>query len=338
MNSLIERYIYDVTRRLPDASRADVKKELEANISDMLPENYTEEDVRKVLTTLGEPRILANGYRTKQRYLISPEKMDDYLRILKIVLIVFGSISFVFGMIDAILHLEATTVIGIFAEVFGKTISEVIQSLFRGFAIVTLIFAGIDAYQLSEKKSSWSLEKLPVFPKEGQSKISRTGSFVGLVVTSVFGVIFIYFLFNHAQYLGWYENITQWTMITPMFNDGPIQTFIPIFIVSLTLSIFVQILKVKYGVWNLQVGLAYTLSQIVSVGTFIIFINYPNLINPAIFTQAATVFGGNATEFSQVFDQATTGFGVFIGIVVTIDIIVLWAKKMNIQFNLINKH
>ncbi len=114
MNSLIERYIYDVTRRLPEASRADVKKELNVNISDMLPEKHTEEDVKKVLISLGEPRILANGYRTKQRYLISPEKMDDYLRILKIVLIVFGSISLVFGMIDAILHLEATTGFGVF--------------------------------------------------------------------------------------------------------------------------------------------------------------------------------------------------------------------------------
>ncbi len=334
MNVLIERYIYDVTRRLPESSRADVKKELQANISDMLPEKPSQEEVKKVLTSLGEPRIMANGYRSKQRYLISPEWMDDYLRVLKIVLIVFGAISLVFGMIDAILNLEAVTVIGILGEVLGKTVSEVIQSLLRGFALVTLIFVGIDAYHLSEKKSTWNLEKLPVIPKEEQSKISRTGSFVGLVVSSVFGVIFIYFLFKHAQYLGWYENLTQWTMIIPLFNDAPIQTFIPIFIVSLALSVIVQILKIRYGYWNLQVGIAYTLSQIVSVGTFIIFINYPNLINPAIFTEAATYFGGTAAEISNVFDQATTGFGAFIGIVVAIDITVLWAKKMKIQFKI----
>ena len=48
-NNLIERYVYDVARRLPEKDREDVKKELRANIYDMLPENANDEAIKKVL-------------------------------------------------------------------------------------------------------------------------------------------------------------------------------------------------------------------------------------------------------------------------------------------------
>lgn len=53
---LIEKYVYEVVRHLPEDSREDVKKELRSNILDMLAEDYTEDDVRKVLTELGDPK------------------------------------------------------------------------------------------------------------------------------------------------------------------------------------------------------------------------------------------------------------------------------------------
>ena len=39
MANLIDKYIYEVTRRLPEKDREDVKKELAANIYDMLRDN-----------------------------------------------------------------------------------------------------------------------------------------------------------------------------------------------------------------------------------------------------------------------------------------------------------
>ncbi|MCK7487015.1 MAG: hypothetical protein MZU97_17045 [Bacillus subtilis] len=53
MNDWIKRYVHDVARRLPESQRDEVKKELEANIGDMLPEQPTEADIKAVLTTLG---------------------------------------------------------------------------------------------------------------------------------------------------------------------------------------------------------------------------------------------------------------------------------------------
>jgi hypothetical protein len=179
MNDLIERYICDVVNRLPENSRVEVKKELRANIEDMLPENPTEEQIKKVLIELGSPRTLANRYRNKQRYLISPEWMDEYIKTLKIVLIVFGSISLLFGLIDHILNPSAVTLFGVVMEVLGQVISEVIQSMFRAFAIVTLIFVIIEATSVKSKKEPWNPDTLPKLSKKNESKIGRTESIIG---------------------------------------------------------------------------------------------------------------------------------------------------------------
>ena len=52
MSDLIERCLYDVTRRLLESERDEVRRELMANISDMLPDNPAERDIADVLTSL----------------------------------------------------------------------------------------------------------------------------------------------------------------------------------------------------------------------------------------------------------------------------------------------
>jgi uncharacterized membrane-anchored protein len=159
MNDYIKRYVYDVTRRLPENQREEVGKELLANIMDMLPDNASEEAIKSVLIELGDPRLLAASYRTKPRYLISPEWMDDYLQVLKIVLVVFGVVSLVTGLIDNIMNPESENVFGIIFEVFFSVIGQIIEGLLSAFTIVTLIFAGISAHQSKTTKST--SEKYP---------------------------------------------------------------------------------------------------------------------------------------------------------------------------------
>ena len=90
MKNMIERYVYDVIRRLPEDNREEVKKELYLNIDDMLGSNRSEEHIEQILLELGEPRLLALKYQTKERYLISPAYYDDYIRVLKVVIIIFN--------------------------------------------------------------------------------------------------------------------------------------------------------------------------------------------------------------------------------------------------------
>ena len=59
MSNMIERYVHDVARRLPEKDREDVKKELRANIYDMLPDGASDDAIKKVLYELGSPASLA---------------------------------------------------------------------------------------------------------------------------------------------------------------------------------------------------------------------------------------------------------------------------------------
>ncbi len=85
MSNMIERYLYDVAKRLPEDIREDVKNELRSNIEDMLSDDPGEEEIEKVLLEMGSPAKLAVKYQPNPRYLISPELFDDYFTGLKIV-------------------------------------------------------------------------------------------------------------------------------------------------------------------------------------------------------------------------------------------------------------
>lgn len=59
--NLIEVYIREVTRRLPEKNCEDIALELRSTIADMLPEHYGEEEVKNVLGKLGSPvKLVAN--------------------------------------------------------------------------------------------------------------------------------------------------------------------------------------------------------------------------------------------------------------------------------------
>src|SRR5699024_7988244 len=89
---MIERYVYGVTKRLPETQREDIGVELRGLIEDMLDErvqdkDVAEKDVKEVLLELGHPRSMARKYRGDQKYLIGPELYDLFMLVSKIILI-----------------------------------------------------------------------------------------------------------------------------------------------------------------------------------------------------------------------------------------------------------
>lgn len=87
---LIDRYIYDVVRRLPKDQRKDIELELRALIDDMLGGAAEESEVAGVLQNLGKPADLARRYRESEPCVVGPENYETYRLVLKIVLICVG--------------------------------------------------------------------------------------------------------------------------------------------------------------------------------------------------------------------------------------------------------
>ncbi len=326
MNDLIERYIYDVTRRLPEASKEEVKKELQANINDMLPEKATEEQIEEVLKSLGNPRILASSYSGKTKTLISNEWMDDYFRVLKIVFIIFGSLSLVFGLIEHITHPESTQVIELIFEVLGKVISETITSLLSGFAVVTIIFALISNY--SKKQKDWEPNKLPKVPKQTTAMIKKTSSVANLIASVVFGTLFVFLLINHKLYLGWFTEEGNWTIDALLFNDSIVKMFIPLFVISILSSVVVFIVQIYYGHWNDIVSGIYTAEQTFSALVAMAFMNNKQLLTDEFVINAANLVSITQEKMQEIFSGMAVGISVLIGIGVVADLIVTWLKTI----------
>ena len=119
---IIDRYVHAVVKRLPEKSRAEVERELRANIEDMLPDSYEEADVHKALLSLGNPAALAEQYRETKRFLISPELYGTYIYVLKIVSIIAALAipvaAFVTGLVATLRHHERSWMV-MLATVLG---------------------------------------------------------------------------------------------------------------------------------------------------------------------------------------------------------------------------
>jgi hypothetical protein len=123
---LIELYIQEVTRRLPEKNRADIALELQSTIEDMLPEDHTEQDVKAVLLKLGDPVTLASGYRDRPMHLIGPRYYDVYINLLKMILPIAAVISLIALVGDNPFRDTGNTVMEAILKIIGKGISGII--------------------------------------------------------------------------------------------------------------------------------------------------------------------------------------------------------------------
>ena len=139
---LIARYVYAVTRSLPEKTRADVGKELNGAIEDMLQERggtepYSLEETRIVLRQFGNPQDLAEKYSgSRVNALIGAPYYRIYLKVLKIVLPAVGGALVLAGLVKLMTQETALT----FMNILGG-IQTLFSALMMVFAYATLIFA-----------------------------------------------------------------------------------------------------------------------------------------------------------------------------------------------------
>jgi len=326
MKEYLARYVHAVTKRLPENMRAEVKEELEANIKDMLPEKYNEDDLETVLRKLGHPRELANNYRTKQRYVISPLYYDDYIYTLKIVAIILGTISLVFGSIDAVIQSQSLGIMETIELIFEKIIGGVGQAILQAFTWVTIVFWAIDYASINaKKKTEWKLSDLPDLPKPNVAKIGRTGTVIGLIIGTVFHVSFIVILMRYIDVIAIYVDEVR---IVGIFNEATVTPFIPYFIISTVIMVIAGLFKLSFGQWNIQVTTLYTAYEILSTVLFLIFINNAMLINMDAIDYVANLTGFTFNQVKGGIDQGILWITIVSSVAVGIDLVSTWIKTL----------
>lgn len=325
MKKFIERYIFDVTRRLPKENQEEVKAELTANIYDMLPKNPTDEDIDQVLHELGHPREIANNYKEQKKYLISPLYYDDYIRVLKIVFIIAGVVSLVLTSIDAIIDVSSTSILEAFGYVISKTIGQLISTLISMFAFVTLIFWMIEKNNIHVKPNEWKLKDLPDLPEPKKTNISKTSTMVSLIFHVIFSVIFIVFLLRYVSVSGWYENEI---LIAPIFNKNVTDQFIVFFIISAIVGFISHLVQLYVGQWQVKVAVCYTAGVIISLVIGLLFINQPDLISYSFFVKLSSVMDQNVEYLRNGLKNILVWVSVIVVVIAITDLISIWLKTI----------
>lgn len=318
---LIDRYVYAVTKRLPQAQREDIEKELRGLIDDILMDRTngappSKEDAEAVLKELGRPSALAAKYRGEEQHLIGPEYFDIYMMVMKVITIVAASAT-AFAMIIGFI---VTPPINVF-EAFGKFLSGIISAAINAFAIVTIIFAVIERYAKHEtlKGEDWKPSDLPPVPA-AKAVIHKSEPIVGLVF-AVLGII----IFNAAPWLFGAGEITGNTFFPvsfiPVFNLDVLYRMLPLINIMFCVGILKEVARLVIGRYDFRLAIAVAIFNVISLVLTVYIFAPPAIWNQGFMSSLSTAYGWEWTATSEaarvwsIIQKAIVGLSIF-GIVV----------------------
>lgn len=275
MSNLVERYIYDVARRLPENERDEVRKELASNIADMLPDNPGEQDVAAVLTNLGAPSKLAMQYRQKPRYLISPALYDNYIIVLKKVMLVVALVMGGGTALTKMLYLQPTENIGrVITEAVSSAVSGAFEGVLAAAFWVTVGFVIAERHS-TRKEKVWSVNELPEPPEKNDAILSRSGMLVSMALNVFFTGLVILMITRYDSLLIF---SFKGTVIHP-FSQAALDRSIPYILLLCGLSLVVSGVKFYYGHWCKPVCIVNILHNLIWTPVVIYMLHWPDLFN-----------------------------------------------------------
>lgn len=332
MNNYIERYVAEVTRRLPEKDREEVKKELLSNIYDMLPENPDDAAVKTVLNSLGSPAALAEKYRQNPRYLISPAYYDEYIRALKWILPLVGGVVMAIGLITGAVEAMRTTAENaafIFSNVISKGVGMGVSGAFQALVWTTIGFVIAErsgTKTKAAKSAAWTVADLPETQPPEAQRISLADGIAELVLTCVFATIAILFckgVFPFALVL--FDGSLQ---VYSVFSAEFLAMLIPVILITSALSIVSAIAKMKDCRWTPLVCSLHVLQKLVSMGLGVFMLTRPFIFS-AEFTALMKQFNmPELAGFPWFGVNGMNPFLIFILVVTVIGTVVDCAKAI----------
>jgi len=303
--NLIEVYIYEVTRRLPEKNREDIALELHSTIEDMLPDDYNEEDVKECLQKMGNPAMLASGYRDQPMHLIGPLYYDVYVTLLKMILPIAAVISLISMIAEYFIgYHSGEAVINVILDIVGFSIWKIIEVGMQVFFWLTLVFAilertdkgkGKGEQPLTASLKKWTpddLKDIPYIPKK--KAISKCEIFGGLMWTAIWATL--YFYANHL--VGVYRDSGNGLeFVTPTFNQEVLIGYWPVVVIVIGFEIVLSLYKLIKRQWTKRMAISNTVLQLIGTIIFIVILININLFNQDFITYMADLFAVTVNQF-----------------------------------------
>ncbi|MCU5145995.1 hypothetical protein OCB70_12230 [Bacillus cereus] len=294
--NLIDLYIQEVAKRLPEKNREDITLELRSTIDDMLPEDYNEKDVKSVLEKLGSPVSLANSYLDRPMHLIGPRYFDVYTTLLKMIIPIAAVIALISMVAENFIGYSGDqAVLNVIFQLIGKGIGEIFEVGLHVFFWLTLVFVilertdtdkGIEPLTTSLKK--WTpddLKNISYIPKK--KAISKFEVFGGLMWTAVWATL--YFYANHL--VGVYNGTANGLkFVSPTFNQDVLLQYWPIVVIMIVFEICISLYKLVQGQWTQRLAIGNAILQVAGTIVFIVIVVNPHVFNAGFITYLANAF------------------------------------------------
>ena len=263
--NLIDRYIYQVGRRLPGKNRADIQTELKSLILDAVetaggerwdaskqsvPED--EAAVVAVLKEFGPPEKVAASYWPQSQYLIGPALYPLFRMVAGIVVLaVCGALLLALGIGP------------IFGVVFGEIPGDSTQSFslldalgglwnaaISAFGMVVLVFAILQYFDVKPEaeEKEWDPRTLPEIEESEEIKP------FGLVVEMAFSLVLLVVVWLFADKIGFFGSASGEAasyIINPV-----IARYVPLISLTLLVGIGLDLVLLRMSGWSLPTRLA----------------------------------------------------------------------------------
>lgn len=277
-NLWVDRYVAEVGRMLPAATRADVELEMRSLIEeevdarsgstgDRAGDRVRDEIVLDVLRTFGHPQKMAARYGAQQ-YLIGPALYPTFLIVLRIVLAVFLGLN-LFALAIAIGIEQGRPNL---AEAFGGLINSLIQ----GGGMVVLVFALIERFNRAALDKAfaagdgWDPRSLPEVENKTRVKTGETMVDVAFTLAALL-VINVY-----LDQLGFYfmpdGGIHRFAVFSPEFRQ-----YVPLLTLWWGLDLVLNVMLLLRGRWTTWLRWAHLAVQAVGVVVLVRMLTGPAL-------------------------------------------------------------
>lgn len=298
---MIEAYINKVVSYLPFKQRTDIAQELDSIIRDMCHDDFSNDNIKKVLTQMGQPRDLALEY-SEQTYLIGPQYFARFKELLSLVLRIALPVIFVITFItnlqnDYFISSQISNITVIITNIviaLFTALTSLIGAALSIFAVVTLVFVILEKTHQDIELNEYMFEEQP---KPKARKSQNTLLFEGIM--GMIGVIIgTFILFNpNLISLGYIDGISI-ILTTNIINPQALQSLIPIALLTLAIGFVIAIIKMMQRKESKTLYVIEIINSLAWILFVVVAMSIPDLINPEIMNTIATTANLSAETLS----------------------------------------
>lgn len=324
---LINLYLDEIRRHLPPKNKEDILKEIRSTLMDMVEDRNPnpkqgpdEETIKAVLKEFGSPREVAAQYGAKN-FLIGPRLFPAYLQVLRIVLIVIAALN-VLGIFVTIIS-QPTIESGL-VDTIAEVVSGLFSSLFTGFGIVTLSFAGIERTTPEEWRvevdQKWEPEQL--LKHEDVKRVNYTGLAFEITLTLIFIALINFFLDRFGIY---YIGESGWVS-APILNENFLR-YVPWITAYSVLDIGLNLYLIRTGFWDKWASFSKLL-----INAFKIAVNFAIILGPAVIIVTTSAWENLGFDLDITARELTRGMNFGLDIVLGLAIFGLVVESFKLVY------